>query len=59
MNNQKEKNNDSFFSLLHKAINPYISSPSKPQRPPNRDDYSEKQKNDNNKSRLPSSTGEI
>jgi len=43
MNNTNEENDNGFFSLLHNAINPHISSPSKTQKPSNPDEYSEKE----------------
>ena len=43
MNDTNEENDNGFFSLLHNAINPHISSPSKTQKPSNPDEYSEKE----------------
>ena len=47
MNDANEENDNGFFSLLHNAINPHISSLVEPQRPPNTDtdEYNENEEN--------------
>ena len=43
MNDANEENDNGFFSLLHQAINPCVVSVEEPQRPPNQNDFSQKQ----------------
>lgn len=45
MDDTKEKNNDSFFSLLYDAINPHISALVESQRPLISDKHEKKQEN--------------